>query len=223
MAYFNLTNELDEHLLVQGVKKENVPSVIGEIYYKFAMIKHTDYFVVGYGSLMNIRSAKRTLVPAVSIPITINGWQRIFNLKSEKDKCTYLNVRENKEAKSICLAHKVSYTDMFDFILRERNYDLVFLDQKSVKFGPRTQKERTEQNSDCPIAMVVATEKEQLSSYEPNMSYVQAVINGASKIGIACVNNIVNDCVLGDGVTNIKKWLETVNLVEYFSKNDSRY
>lgn len=223
MAYFNLTTELTKHLKEQKVPEKDIPATIGGIYQRFSWIEESDYLVVGYGSLMNTRSAKKTLEPSASIPITLMGWQRIFNLKSSKSKCTFLNVRKNENATTLALAHKVSYLDMYDFILRERNYDLVFLTPEEISFSPRTEAERKALGKDIPVVMVVATDKAQIGAYEPLLTYVQAVINGANKISPEAVKNVTEHCVLADGQTTIGEWLKKVDLVKYFSKMDSTY
>lgn len=223
MAYFNLTTELTKHLKEQKVPEKDIPTTIGAIYQKFSWIEETNYWVIGYGSLMNPRSAKKTLDPKTSVPATIKGWQRIFNLKSTKRKCTFLNVREQKGAETITLAHKVSYLDMFDLILRERNYDLVYLSPEEVTFNPRTQIETNALDNDLPVVMVVATDKTQIGAFEPLLSYVQAVINGANKISQDAVKNVTEQCVLADGQTSVGQWLKKVDLVSYFSKTDSNY
>lgn len=174
MGYFNLTNELSTHLSYGNKTKKQIAKTVADVKQRMLDLEDRPYWVVGYGSILNERSREKTFPNAIdAVPAYIKGYRRVFNLNCGGQ--TVLNVEQTPSAarKLNVVAVNVMPGDMFDFILREHNYDIIevpvyaedgtVLDEKAV--------------------MVMATNPNIISYDFPNMSYVQANIHGAYDLG----------------------------------------
>lgn len=175
MSYFNFTDAFTAHLTA-GKKRtvEEATEIVDAVKSRLVMLEKRDYWVAGYGSILNERSREKTMPNAkTAVPAYVKGWERIFNLDCTTQ--TVLNVQptKNRGQKLPVVAVKVPYGDMFDFILRERNYDIKEVPLYSEKGEVLDEK----------AIMVVATNKEQLADWWPNMEYLQANIFGANELG----------------------------------------
>lgn len=173
MSYFNVTDEMEFHFSNKKRSNNETQKIIDDIKKKWVQLEEKDYWIAGYGSILNERSRTKTLPNALdAIPAYVTGWERIFNLDCKTQ--TVLNVRPAKsKTKLPVVAVNVPYVDMFDFILRERNYDMIevpIFDEDGILI---------DENG----IMVVATSENQLADHWPNLSYVQANIFGAYELG----------------------------------------
>lgn len=175
MSYFNFTDAFTAHLTA-GKKRTytEAKEIVDTVKSRLIKLQERDYWIAGYGSILNERSREKTLPNAIdALPAYVKGWERIFNLDCNVQ--TVLNVQptENPDTKLPVVAVKVPYGDMFDFVLRERNYDV-----KEVKLYSENGK-----LIDGKAVMVVATDEKQIADWWPNMSYVHANIYGAFELG----------------------------------------
>ena len=96
-------------------------------------IKEHNISLLGYGSLMNPESVKKSLgyVPKI-IPMEVNGLEREYNatlpiyyhhLKQQKNT-SFLNVQPNKEQTINGVILEVNHNDLAHLITREKNYHL---------------------------------------------------------------------------------------------------
>lgn len=174
MAYFNLTDEMEYYFSSKKRNDDEVFDIINAVKEKWTQIEKRDYWIAGYGSILNERSRLKTLPNTIdAVPAYVKGWERIFNLNCKTQ--TVLNVRPAKanNKKLPVVAVNIPYLDMFDFILRERNYDVIeteLFDDDGILI-------------DDKAIMVVANEPAQIADHWPNLSYVQANIHGAYGLG----------------------------------------
>ena len=209
MAYFNLTEQLTDHMSSFIKKPKDVDAAVTRIKKAILSLEDRPYWVVGYGSIINKRSREKTFPDAMKTSAcTVSGWQRVFDLSSSKG--SYANVRENAEHSFNGIAVKVAGEDMIDFVLRESNYDLV--DVKAVLAD----------NTEVDAKIVVA--KVNKDAEQPRLDYVQAIVNGMSGLsGKDGVMKFLENSYLADGVTTLKEWMENLDLAEYAAKYDSNY
>lgn len=102
-------------------------------------------YIFGYGSLVNINSAqksfKRVLKHEDFIPVVINGFEKswnsieyiIFEGEENISNGIFLNLKENKNAKTNGVLLKID-SDEFEFLkLREKNYSCIKLPAKAFE------------------------------------------------------------------------------------------
>lgn len=217
MSYFNFTDAFVSHL-TSGKKRstEKALEIVDKVKSRLIKLEERDYTIVGYGSILNERSREKTLPNEIeALPAYVYGWERIFNLDCKVQ--TVLNVQPTKKKTPLpVVAVKVPYGDMFDFILRERNYDIVEVPVYT----------ETGELIDERGFMVVATDENQLADWWPNAEYIQANIFGANELGgDDFVEKYLDTTFFYDADCELVSLREYVSpyMVEHFKEVDSWY
>ena len=180
------------------------------------------YTIVGYGSLLNERSRARTLVPITVEYGVIEGWRRIFNLGITQGTC--LNVEPDENSSIDAAIITVDRAGMFDFILREINYDLVAV---TTTDGTNAYMVVATIESGQPV-IPVTEGFTQLT--QPRLDYINACIYGinelkADNLFLTDSTVLYNGQPLIDHLDIISGTTEEYDnlLVEYFKEFDSAY
>jgi hypothetical protein len=192
--YFNFTNAITSHLCRVMQDEDQAVEMVKKIKSRLIKLEERDYWIAGYGSILNERSRTKTLPNQIeAVPAHVKGWSRIFSLHC--GDYSVLNVEKAKKTAQLnVVAVKVPYEDMFDFIIRERNYDIV----EVPIYG--ADGELITENG----IMVVATSEEHVSEPTdaplPLMSYLQANIYGCYELdGTDFVNEYLANTFFYDG------------------------
>lgn len=81
------------------------------------------YKIVGYGSLVNSKSFKKTLDDKNFIPVIVNGYRRVFNLiKKDNGQPNILDVEKNDDSYFNGILVKVNEKGFEKLKKRESNY-----------------------------------------------------------------------------------------------------
>lgn len=180
------------------------------------------YHVIGYGSLLNPRSAKKSLQDVVTFkPAVLSGYKRVFNIAT-KYSGAVLNVEPDPDSDINVNIATITPEDMSNLILREWQYDLVTVDRSllSTINGVGS----IELDSD-PV-MVVGREDRimtDVTHQEPGLDYIQTCIHGTGKVAPKMVDLFLDSSFLRDGITTIREWLAQVDLVKVYVEKDSKY
>lgn len=136
------------------------------------------YKVVGYGSLLNKKDAKRTCKNLISHEIDfINGYRRIFNLGDSKHG-NFLNVEPCKLTKNMVVAVlTVDHNDMLNLVQREWYYKWVTV--------------KTNNNGEC--YMVVGDSG--FNAEAPMLNYLHLCFSGVKSL---CLNYYYNQYAQDD-------------------------
>lgn len=180
----------------------------------------------GYGSLMNVDSASRTVAPdAVKSmrPVVAFGFKRLFNYKAgnvsrwgknlPENERAMLNVEPTTTYSSIIngVVMEIEKDDLKKLIQRETGYDLVPMlvaDWRDVvKQNPSVKLE-------VAYTFLVPDEMRQGVDYThtkfyPVRGYLQAVREGAASYGPEFLDYWNATTYLGDGTTTVNDWNET--------------
>ncbi len=210
-------------------KTDSVDKSVSDMYEKFVNIEKRNYYIIGYGSLMNSRSRERTFNSISEIPALIKGWRRIFNCSSVKGG-TVLNVEScdttNSSNMSVVIT-EVEYTEVFDMLMREFKYDIVEVEVEDVLdvYGDPIELESK------PLMVVMKDEHK--STKDPIMEYVNTCLYGVASFdkevdteveGVSTIsNNFLDTTYLADGTTKLGDWLAEKSLIEVYKQHDSTY
>jgi hypothetical protein len=200
------------------VPKSQRTKEVDRILDKYTTIEKREYYIIGYGSLMNKRSREKTFT-GEAFPAKVNGWARVFNLASRKNQGrTVLNVFEKENTDMNVVITKTSHKALFSMFMREWQYDIVEVDVDQI----------TDMNGnpiDLPSKpiMVVAREDRVGAETVPILSYVQTCIKGCSEVSEAMTDTFLDSTYLADKETTVRDWLDTFDIVDYFTKYDSQY
>lgn len=189
------------------------------LFSKFINVEDRIYKIVGYGSLINVRSRARTTKGKVPhCPVDIAGWTRIFNLRHGSKGGTVLNVIQDENSKIASVLIEIQGKNMFDVLSREYNYNMVEipLDKITFPYGESLHL------SNPPLMFVSNMEP---SKEPPLEEYLQACIFGSSQISEKFVENFINSSYIYD-MSPLRDYMKTTYgdvKSEQFKKTDSKY
>lgn len=167
------------------------------------------FTIVGYGSLMNASDVPRTMPNAENHRLGIlKGYERIFNLGYYKT--SYLNVREAKnpsDSMQVALID-IPFTDLPNFLLRERNYDIAEVEVKDQETGEMVN------------ALMVIARDNTNDSLLPQLNYAHLCLTGAFWLnGLEGVNDFLNTTYCYSEKhhqhVKIRTWLKDLDLINY--------
>lgn len=142
---------------------------------KVMALEDRNYYVIGYGSLLNENDVYRTSPNLISHEVDyISGWKRVFNMGNTSTGA-YLNVKRDDDVEDMIVAVlTVPAKDMINVIEREINYDFVNVRTKSGKTA----------------MMVVGTNTKH--NLIPQANYLHLCMHGVGKLaGQAGIDNFV--------------------------------
>lgn len=199
------------------VHKDDRPAEVDRMLDLFASIEPRDYYIIGYGSLMNERSRKASYTSLEDFPAMVKGWQRVFNIGSQLRKATVLNVFEKPDTEMPVVITKVSHRSMFNLIMREWQYDLVEIDPSVI-----TDMNGTPIEFESKPIMVVGREERAVSEYSPMQNYCQTCTFGCANYSLEMATAFGNSTFLADKETTLLDWAGNIFYNEW-CKNDSNY
>lgn len=184
--------------------------------YGFKQAEQRDYYVIGYGSLVNARSRSRTVSVLDEAYVKVDGFSRIFNVGAGGG--TVLNVKKNPNSWINAVLMKIDWRDMDDLYLREMQYEEVNVPKENISFPYGGEKMEMEYE---PIIFVSSSEVAQ----EPKPDYLKACIYGAYQIGAKFLRDFIKTTRIHDGTPlgryMVKKFGQKV--FKQFKTADSKY
>lgn len=180
-------------------------------------IEKRDYYVIGYGSLVNERSRRRT-IPNIKEEsfVKVKGYSRLFNVGVGQG--TVLNVMKNENGWLNAVLVKIPYTEVAALRRREIQYDEVVVPKEYISFPYGGHKIELEHD---PIIYV---SKSNIKS-DPKFDYVQACIYGTSRVSNRFAEEFIGSTFLHDG-TRLRKYLMNLygqKVIDRFKTVDSNY
>lgn len=174
-------------------------------------IEEKDYYILAYGSLLNVRSRSRT-IPEVKgeWAVVVDGYERCFDVGGGGG--SVLNVKPKAGSKINAVLLKVSHEHMTKLYNREMQYDAVKISPSKISLYQADDYDGT-QELDLPEDALMFVAKG-YSHALPGMSYLQACIYGSSRFGIKFVNQFVDTTSLANG-TKLGNWMNS-----YFTKTE---
>lgn len=213
--YYNRTmnyNVNDSYSRKYNKNKTDYYSSYGNYY----DVEKRDYYVIGYGSLVNARSRSRTIDTLDEAYVKVNGYTRIFNVGAGNG--TVLNAAPNKNGWINAVLMKVDWRDMQDLYLREFQYDEyeVPLEDISFPYGGKEMKLESP-----PIIFVSSANVNQ----DPKFDYVKACIYGATQVSNKFAKDFIKTTRTHDG-TPLGRYLINkygMGIFKDFKSDDSNY
>lgn len=162
------------------------------------------YNIIGYGSLLNENSLKRTIKePSNPVPVFILGYERIFNV-GNWETGAFLNIREAKDSMMICNKITIKAKEMPEYLIREGLYDLIEVKYKNIN------------NDEYGKAYTVIS-NDFVSSIQPQLNYlhmcIDGIINLAGRYGARNFMDTTYCYSQKNGqLIKLSQWLEEVDL-----------
>lgn len=179
-------------------------------------IEERDYYVIGFGSLINSRSRARTVTVLDEAFVKVKGYTRIFNVGAGNG--TVLNVKKDPDGWINAVLMKVSWKDMEDLYFREMQYDEYKVPRSDVSFPYGGEEMEMEYE---PIIFMSSSHVQQ----EPKYDYLKACIYGAKQISSKFLRDFIKSTKIFDGTPLGRYMIEKFGkkIFKQFKKADSNY
>lgn len=178
--------------LAMKTNKNKKPSYYNSNYWDIPDLEDKDYFVIGYGSLINERSRSRTVKTLIDdCPVKVKGWKRVFNVGLSKG--TVLNVIEDKSSWINASLMQVTKLDLEDLIMREMLYEMKMIPASDLEFAYGKTLEIPEGES------VVIFVSDMNTQQYPKRNYLHTCLYGALQYGKQFLKDFVETTYTHDG------------------------
>ena len=214
--YYNRTLAYNVKKKKNASSKAKTQDPYYDYYSNYYDVEQRDYYVIGYGSLINERSRSRTINTVDEAYVKVKGYTRIFNVGAGGG--TVLNVAPNENGWINAVLMKVDWRDMQDLYMREFQYDEYEVPVENISFpygGKEMKLERP------PIIFVSSANVKT----EPKFDYVKACIYGATQVSNKFAKDFIKTTRIHDG-TPLGRYLMKKygqGIFKEFKSDDSKY